>query len=46
MRTLEELTKMKQELETDLPIEDFIDWEFLVELIDSHIEALKKEGDK
>jgi hypothetical protein len=44
MYTLEQLLqKRKQaEEESDLPIEDFVDWEGFIDLLDSHIEALKK----
>lgn len=42
--TLEQiLQKRKQAVEeSDLPIEDFVDWEGFIALIDSHIEALKQ----
>ncbi|WP_458459973.1 hypothetical protein [Pseudobutyrivibrio sp.] len=43
MFTLERLLKSKKELEevSDLPLEDFVDWEFVISLIDSHIKALE-----
>jgi hypothetical protein len=45
MKSLDELLKIKNELleNGDLPIEDFIDWDFLLELVESHIETVKSK---
>lgn len=41
--TLEQLIQKKKDAEvmSDLPIEDFIDWEGWIFMIDSHISSIK-----
>jgi hypothetical protein len=41
MKSLEELLQIKNEL-IEFPVEDSIDLEFVIELVESHIEALNK----